>query len=1441
MKALRVAPWLAALAVLFVACVPPSSEAPDSAAIKARPAPTTKKAPTPKNAPTSARKVAKAAPAKVEKRPAAEKPRPPRGAEKPKQAAETPEKKPVAKPSAKPQQPPVPRPPKPPKIFVFSPQRRSSFVPGETAQVTVVAYAPQPLPRAEVILKVKGEGDLAWTATDELGSLSAGRHSLTYGLSAEHFAPGDYSLSVTLGAAKPATWKFTVGPAVQRTHFPIAAWLSDAPSNPIGARRLRDALGFNMAVVSQRSAWRAEGVNVIDADYLARMAHLASHPDAAPLEQALEVPPFVRCGDLLTGAGLPWVSGCAVSGGVLPPLLQAAGSSGPDALAIGVQRLQHRLAAERRFANCIGVHLTEETGLEGSPEPKKGKKNKSPQDTIRARAQAYATFLRRWARAAHALRSDAIVVGELGEPTALTRGIYPPQVAASAPTVLVRAGLDSPAGTILSPFLADLARAGGGARRVWLMPQVARDAEPDELRTVISLALARKIDGVVLPGHMDYYLKRANDEPLTTDLVLGASGVNEWLTRYGDFLLALRKPRDPVAVFYSLTEHTARAGKPSYPWTVASAYAACSFAHFPAGVLTEDELLAGQTEGLKVIVVAGVSRMAPEVKEALEKFVASGGVVLMDEGTTAEVKGARRLKFRFPDLHAYHAEIDQKAKGQDVDPTMEHREAVAWQKLVYPLLTKLLVALKESVERDYTATDPDVLVSHQECGAARYIFVANDTQRTDLFRGLRQELAAAKTTIILREGSYALYDLRAQKRLYPPTHMGHPRLERVLPPGGLDILALLPEPIGEVTVGRARYSDGYLELSAMVRGKRRRLVEFLPARRAAGIEAAVPLKVAVRGPDGRRVLEVYRAYRPGGYQERLHLGRLVPAGQWSVEVTELLSGLSAKETFRVSPSPVGWASRLEGSLVLDGEKATRLLRNDQPLWIIVGTEKEAKRAEALAARLRSDQRQVKVRLATDLPKPKKAPGGLSAAPDGSSLPQVPAAAVVVGDATTNTVFHALYNAGVVPATFSPDYPGPGRGVLCVVPSGLRPGHAVVVAAGVGPEGADAAFGLLERAASAPPRPTRMVALPAGSERTPPEKPPRVVARLKPEWEKTWFDQPVAAATSPGSTEFTVAYFDGEVQTYDRIGKTLWTRRMPTRVRAIARSLDGAWVGIGSYPGLLVLTAQGSRQWAATLDDTSRRADFTALDIAPDGALTVAGTRRGVVYGYDVSGSRVFAFGEADADDKKEGWQSRLGAVTAVAISAKTGTVVVGARLGLVGLDAAGQELWASKTLKGLTALAWSYGETQTVAVGTRDGTIACLGGGGSILWQAKAEGQVADVAFLGTGQKVLAACLDGTLTCYDRNGKPLWQRRSPVGFRFVGSSYDGQIVGAADLGGKVLVCDDTGTLLAETERLEGAPSAWVFSPSGEWILVGTSAGQVAFFNYRRPRVGQDEL
>ena len=347
MKAHRAVPWLAALSLWVASCLPSSTRTGEPGATK--PAAPQKLA---------AAKQAPPAPAKAKPAP---KPTPPR---KPKAKAPQKPKAPApAKPQkqvAKPQKPPQP---KPPKLFVFSPQRRNCFVPGETAQVTAVVYAPQALPGARLALRVSGVANLAWTATDDLGTLPAGRHSFTYGLSVEHFAPGDYVLEVSLEGAKTATWRFTVGQAVSRTHFPIAAWLREAPATLVEARRLSGALGFNVALVSRRSAWRTRGVNVVASVFLARLSHLRSHPQAPPLEQKLDVPAFVRTGDLLSGAGLRWVSACAVSGGSFPHFLPSRDYTEPRVVGVGLQRLAHRIAAERRFRNCIGIHFTDEAGL----------------------------------------------------------------------------------------------------------------------------------------------------------------------------------------------------------------------------------------------------------------------------------------------------------------------------------------------------------------------------------------------------------------------------------------------------------------------------------------------------------------------------------------------------------------------------------------------------------------------------------------------------------------------------------------------------------------------------------------------------------------------------------------------------------------------------------------------------------------------------------------------------------------------------------------------------------------------------------------------------------------------------------------------------------------------------------------------------------------------
>jgi hypothetical protein len=337
------------------------------------------------------------------------------------------------------------------------------------------------------------------------------------------------------------------------------------------------------------------------------------------------------------------------------------------------------------------------------------------------------------------------------------------------------------------------------------------------------------------------------------------------------------------------------------------------------------------------------------------------------------------------------------------------------------------------------------------------------------------------------------------------------------------------------------------------------------------------------------------------------------------------------------------------------------------------------------------------------------------------------------------------------------------------------------------------------------------------------------------------DNPTCAAVSLRAESFMVGFHDGLVATFDRIGKVSWTRRLTTRVRAVARSLDGVWAAAASYPELLMLTDRGRPHYLSKLEESSLRADHTALAISPDGGLTVAGTRRGLLLGLDVQGNRVFTIGETEGDGKAEGAPARLGAIAAIAMSPKTGVSVAGGALGIVAVDPQGQDLWSTQDLNRITSIAASLGEEQTVVVGSRAGYAACLGGGGAVLWRAPTEGYVTSVCFRGTTQEALAASLDGALVCLDKNGKVLWSHRSPVGFAFVASSLDGEVIAAAPLTGKVVLLSAAGKVLAETEPLDGVIRAFALSAAGDAVLVGTSTNEVVLFKHKRPRAEVDEL
>ena len=1379
--------------------------------------------------------------------------------------------------AAKPEPPPA----KPDATYLFSPQQRRNFDASETAEFTVVICAAKDLPPTVVAATLRDREDTAWTTTDTLGALPAGRHAVTYGIDVGQFPAGDYRLTVEVAGKPAGQLDLRFVPSVPQTHFRIGAWIEKPPRDERDAARWARGLGLNTVLLSSRSPWGANAV--ADGKVAEAFKRLRATPKAQPLELESGPPPFTRVADLLTGEGLRWVNACAVSGGG-QPRLQPDRSFADEAVVRGaVQRIHHRLVAERAFARCAGIHFTDEatlawhraatyegpfgaparlqafqaaTGAKGVPW-QQGAKWEGWQPFMAWRAGVVGRALGTWAEAAAALDPNLVATSQLYWPPRLGEGMYPPLTGQGLPALTVQAGLDGPAGMMMPAVATDLARMGNWGKPLWFMPELADDAELDEARAAFSLALARKVDGIVLPPTLDYYLDRPAAGPFPLQLVEGLGGLGAPLVPMGDLLLALEKPRDDVAILYSITEHAARIGKnpaedpraTRYPWTLITAYEACMFAHFAPTFLSEEELLAGEGERSKVVLVISLTTARPEVKAKLEELAATGTPVLKSLDTEVTIEGSQELPIRFADLHAYHDELWRKGEQENVDTTLERRDEVAQAQLIYPDLARLRKKLKEFIERDYTVSDKTVVICDQRAGAARYLFVVNNEQRTDIFRGLKWELRASKTRVTLRppeNGSYWAYDVLAKnKRIHLPYIDGYPVIDLTLPAGGMKCIALLPQPIRGVYMAEAELRDGAIHIkanvhSAGVKERKKRRYLRIPT------NAAIPLEIVIRDGEDNVLHRLYRVHTPQGYEDTIPVPALAKAGNWTVEVREMFSGETAKAVIEVEPpKAITWMWRRGPVAAFDGARIAALLASDQPLLIVVGTPEEAKKAEPLAQALGRPGRTCEIKLAADVAKPraldaKTAPVYLSAAPDNKAMPDIRQPAILLGDLATHPLLQAVHHYGLLPRSVSPDHPGPGGALLCWQVSAFEPGVETVAAVAADAAGVDRAIAALLAAAAAQPVRTSWSPL-AGEWPVPDDRIKPTIKELRTVWRKPVLDNPVDAVLPPNGDAVAVALLHGQAAAYDVIGKAVWHHWCTSRCRAVATNFDGSWTAYGSFPEIGFLTARGHLQWAVPLEETSLRADHTALAMSLRGDLTVAGTRRGLVRAFEMEGRQVFAIGDADADEATEGFQSRFGTINAIAITPKTDLVVVAGERELAAFDIQGQQVWAVKELPRVITLAVSLTEEPLFAVGTRDGTIAVLDKQGQIVSRAAAEGYVTSVCFRGQTPGVLAACLDGTLTSYDEKGKVIWRQRSPVGFRHVASALDGNLVAGAELSGRVILIDSTGDVVGRTPSVPGVIRVMALSPDGGYVFIGTSANELMLFKYARPKPDEDVL
>ena len=427
---------------------------------------------------------------------------------------------------------PEPAAAKPDAVFVFSPQQRRNFAQDETAELTVVVGTAQPLAAATVSVTLTNADNTVWTTADSLGALAAGRHAVTYGLEAGKFPEGAYTLAVAVNGVKADPVELKIVSGVPESRFPVAGWVEKPPRDAGDAERWAKAMGLNTILLQERTPWGKKGV--VDAQFRAAWDEVGKAAAARPMELRGEAPEFIRTADLLTGAGLRWMNWCAVSGGGQPQLRPDRHFIDPAVVQGARQRIHHRVLAERAFARCVGVHFSEEAGLGwnrtatydgpfGLPLRLEAFKKASGiadvqwrrgatwdgwQPFVMWRAGIQGAALADWAGAVEALAPGYVAASTLYWPTRLAEGLYPPVTARSLPVVVTQAGLDTPAGLMMPALVTDLQRMGNWSKPLWFMPELDVDAELDEVRAAMSLALARGVDGIVYPPTLDYHMDR---------------------------------------------------------------------------------------------------------------------------------------------------------------------------------------------------------------------------------------------------------------------------------------------------------------------------------------------------------------------------------------------------------------------------------------------------------------------------------------------------------------------------------------------------------------------------------------------------------------------------------------------------------------------------------------------------------------------------------------------------------------------------------------------------------------------------------------------------------------------------------------------------------------------------------------------------------------------
>lgn len=702
----------------------------------------------------------------------------------------------------------------------------------------------------------------------------------------------------------------------------------------------------------------------------------------------------------------------------------------------------------------------------------------------------------------------------------------------------------------------------------WYLPTWYNNMPSDRFRMEQYLSFMTNLQGMMKPPGMEVH------QPYKHVTSEGIVESNKEMSRLGTIFTTMPVTRAEVAVLYSISnnlyrdtlQHTGKKDNTDWQSRLGILYIVSKLTQTPIFPIVEEDIVDGTAAAYhKVILLTGIEYLDPKVISALEQYIAMGGIVILGDECTVQIKGAQKMGMQINnDFAAQNSALWMKKQdAQKAGKTKEELDAIDQEmaefntvgnmyKLAQPLVKAVSAKFaKLGIKPTLTSDVQSIIATQQSFGDIDYIFAVNATY--DEKEASMNSIKGTKATLTIADNGGTLYDaMRGGATEFKKK--GTSQVATIsFGAGQMRVFARTARPIGRVELGTPTiFTDYSMENAPLYVTITGTIVDD----KGKVLVGSVPLEITLTSPLKATRYLLHRATDRGSISIDLPLAINDPAGIWTVTITELLNNTSSSTTFNYRKSAmagaVAGATERAVTFGKDRERIYNFFRTQNNVTMVIGTSPYLQAAaERLATTLKPWNIDCTIINAADAKKKSlnedevltwvgrfgHAGKGLKVG-DGNSLTHVgydiPGSVMLFGTPEDNPLIKYLQDHDFLAYKADANFPGPGRGYLAWQVDGLGFQQESVACIAYDEAGMNEAIGSVYEAAVGIDPLTRLVTPVVASVTTASKNiAPAAATQM---WSAFLPDRAISITLAAGNVLITT--FDGTVTTMDINGKTL---------------------------------------------------------------------------------------------------------------------------------------------------------------------------------------------------------------------------------------------------------------------------------------------------------------